>query len=64
MNKTTRHYAKKPIDDAKLKRLWVSHMTECNIAKEMGHHRNTLRRRAAKLGMPLRRKIWAKEKVR
>lgn len=58
--KIARHYAKpKVIDDDKLKRLWGSRMTECAIAKELGHRPWTIRRRAAKLGLPLRRKIWA-----
>lgn len=61
MKKITRHYAKARIDDAKLKRLWGSRMSDVDLAKAMGHHRSTLRRRAIKLGMPSsRREIWAR----
>lgn len=58
--KTTRHFCRAKIDDAKLKRLWPSRMTEADLAKAMGHNRWTLRRRAVKLGLPSsRRAIWA-----
>lgn len=59
--KIKRHFAKaKKIDDAKLRRLWGSRMSDTALAKEMGHHRYALRRRAIKLGLPAsRREIWA-----
>lgn len=61
MKKIIRHYAKAKIDDAKLKRLWPSRLSDVDLAKEMGHHRNTVRRRAAKLGLqPSRRELWAR----
>lgn len=59
--KITRHFSRKPIDDDKLKRLWPSRMSDCDLAREMGHKTWTVRRRAAKLGLPLRRKLWAGE---
>jgi len=59
--KITRHFCRGRIDDVKLKKLWPSRMTESDLAKEMGHHRSTLRRRAIKLGLPSsRRAIWAR----
>ena len=49
----------KKIDDALLRKLWVSRLTEAEIAKKMGHRPYTLRRRAIKLGLPRsRRKMW------
>jgi hypothetical protein len=61
MTKITRHFAKKKkLDDAKLRRLWSTHMTEGEIAKQMGHSRGTLRRRAVKIGLrSSRREIWS-----
>jgi len=59
MTKITRHFSKKKVDDAKLRRLWPTRMTDCAIAKMMGHSRGTVRRRAVKLGLPSRREIWA-----
>jgi hypothetical protein len=57
--KIKRHFAKKRMDDATLRRLWPSRMTECAMAKQMGHSFSTLRRRAIKLGLPSsRREIW------
>lgn len=61
MTKVTRHFAKKKIDDVKLKRLWGSRMSDCDLAKELGHHREVLRRRAIKLGLPSsRREMWTR----
>lgn len=61
MTKITRHFTRGKIDDTKLKRLWGSRMSDCDLAKAMGHHRSVLRRRAIKLGMPSsRREIWAR----
>lgn len=57
--KIKRHYSKKPIDDAQFKRLWSTRISDCALAKMMGCHPWTMRRRAIKLGLPLRRKIWA-----
>jgi hypothetical protein len=57
--KIKRHFAKAKIDDAKLKRLWPSRMSDEALAKALGHHRNVLRRRAIKLGLPSsRRELW------
>ena len=61
MAKTARHITRKLIDDAKLRRLWPSHLTDAEIGRRMGHHPFALRRRAAKIGLPLRRQIWAEE---
>lgn len=60
MTKIKRHYTRmKDIDDAKLKRLWPSRMSECEMAKALGRHRNTVRKRAIKLGLPSsRRAMW------
>jgi hypothetical protein len=57
--KINRHFSKKPIDDAKLRRLWSSRISDCDLAKMLGCHPWTVRRRAMKLGLRLRRKIWA-----
>lgn len=58
MKKTDRRRTRK-IDDAKLKRLWASRMSEAALARAMGHHPGTLRRRAIKLGLPSsRRELW------
>lgn len=60
--KIKRHFSKKKIDDGKLKKLWPSRMTEPELAKAMGHHMWTLRRRAVKLGLPSsRRELWARQ---
>lgn len=62
MTKVERHFCRARIDDAKLKRLWASRMSEADLAKAMGHHRNVLRRRAVKLGLPSsRRELWAQQ---
>lgn len=62
MAKIVRHRKKKAIDDAELRRLWPSRMTEADMARQMGHTSSTLRRRAIKLGLPSsRRKLWAIE---
>ena len=59
MKKITRHFTKAKIDDAKLKKLWPTRITEQALAKMMGCHRWTLRRRAVKLGLPSsRRELW------
>lgn len=59
MIKVERHFSKKKIDDTKLKKLWVSRMSEDEIAKALGHQRWTVRRRAVKLGLPSsRRELW------
>lgn len=51
---------KRKIDDVKLKKLWGCRLSDNDLAKALGHDRNTLRRRAAKLGLPSsRRKLWA-----
>lgn len=65
MTKIVRHFArKKAIDDAKLKRMWLSPMPECEIAKRLGHARWALRRRAIKLGLPSSRKeIWKERRT-
>lgn len=62
MAKVTRHFARKKVNDAELRRLWPTRMTACEMAKQMGHHPWTLRRRAIKLGLPSsRRKLWTTE---
>lgn len=60
MSKIVRHFArKKAINDTELRRLWPTHMTDCAIAKKLGHSKGALRRRAVKLGLPSsRRKLW------
>ena len=59
MAKIKRHFSRKKLDDVKLKRLWPTRMTECEIAKQMGHSRWVLRRRAVKIGLPSsRRELW------
>jgi hypothetical protein len=58
MTKVIRHQPRK-IDDAMLRRLWSSRLSDCAVAKQMGHRPGVLRRRAAKLGLPPRREIWA-----
>ena len=65
MTKITRHFKRKPkcIDDAKLRQLWGTHMTDALLAEAMGHSPKTLRRRAVKIGLPSsRRKLWAEER--
>lgn len=53
------HKLKKKIDDAKLRQLWATRMKDQDIAKALGHHVRTLRRRAVKLGLPSsRRMLW------
>ena len=60
MAKIKRQFSRKKLDDVKLKLLWPTRMTECAIAKRMGTSRGSLRRRAAKLGLPSsRREIWS-----
>jgi hypothetical protein len=60
MAKLVRHSKKKTIDDAKLRQLWASRMTEADMAKTMGHSPWSLRRRAVKIGLPSsRRDLWA-----
>lgn len=59
--KIARHFSKKKIDDAKLKRLWASRMTDCDLAKALGHSRWSVRRRAQKLGLSLRRELWREQ---
>lgn len=64
MAKIARHSRRKPIDDAKLRRLWPSRLTEAEIAKQLGHHRSVLRRRAVKIGLPSsRRTLWAESRT-
>lgn len=63
MTKIVRHFTRNKIDDTKLKRLWGSRLSDDDLAKLMGHHRSTLRRRAIKLGLPSsRREIWAEQR--
>jgi hypothetical protein len=60
MTKITRHFAKKKIDDAKLRRLWSSRLPDAELVKRLGHHKGTLRRRAIKIGLPSsRRELWS-----
>jgi hypothetical protein len=63
MTKVTRHFAKKKkLDDAKLRRLWPSRLPDAELVKRLGHHKWTLRRRAAKIGLPSsRRVLWAQD---
>lgn len=58
MKKPSRNKPRK-IDDARLRKLWPSRLTDDGLAKAMGHTPSVLRRRATKLGLPLRRTIWA-----
>lgn len=44
----------KSIDDEALRKLWFSALPDKIIAARLGHHRGVLRRRAVKLGLPLR----------
>jgi hypothetical protein len=65
MPKIARHLKKKAINDAQLRQLWASRMTEADIAKTMGHKPWVLRRRAVKIGLPSsRRKLWAEKGTR
>jgi len=59
MTKIKRQFSRKKLDDIKLKRLWPTRMTDCAIAKQMGTSRGSVRRRAIKIGLPLRRELWA-----
>jgi len=60
MAKIKRHFSKKKINDAELKRLWPSRLTDEELEKRLGHHKWTLRRRAVKIGLPSsRRELWA-----
>ena len=59
MAKIKRHFLRRKLDDVKLKRLWPSRMTDSAIAKQMGTSRGSVRRRAIKIGLPLRRELWA-----
>ncbi len=62
MSKGNRHQYRK-IDDALLRKLWPSHLTDAAIAEKMGHCRGVLRRRAVKIGLPSsRRKLWESQK--
>ena len=63
MTKITRHFAKKKkLDDAKLRRLWPSRLSDAELVKQLGHHKWTLRRRAIKLRLPSsRRELWAEQ---
>lgn len=59
MTKITRHFSRKKIDDDKLRKLWPTRMSDADLAKALGHHRGTVRRRAIKIGLPSsRREIW------
>lgn len=50
------------INDDMLKRLWITRLTEREIAGMMGHRPYTLRRRAIKIGLPRsRRKMWKEQ---
>ena len=49
------------IDDALLRRLWGTRMTEGKIAEKIGHSRSAVRRRAVKIGLsPHRKDLWEK----
>lgn len=61
MAKTARHFRRKKLNDDKLRTLWPLRISDADMAQRLGCHRNTVRRRAAKLGLPLRREIWAEE---
>ena len=62
MTKIKRHFSKKKINDAELKRLWPSRLTDAELAKRLGHHPWVLRRRIVKLGLPSsRRELWANQ---
>ncbi len=51
----------RPIDDALLRKLWGTRMTESKIAEKIGHSTSAVRRRAIKLGLAAhRRDIWEK----
>lgn len=50
------------INDAKLRELWPTRITYAELGKALGHHPKTLRRRAAKIGLPAqRRKLWRQQ---
>jgi hypothetical protein len=60
MAKIKRHFSRKKINDAELKRLWPSRLSDEELEKRLGHHKWTLRRRAVKIGLPSsRREIWS-----
>lgn len=50
----------KRIDDNLLKKLWPTRLPDKELARRLGKHRGVLRRRAARLGLPLRRVIWSR----
>ncbi len=55
----------KKINDALLRKLWPTRMTEQRIAILMKHPRSVLRRRALKLGLQTRRReIWDNKRQR
>ena len=49
------------IDEIALRKIWFSKLPDKIMAERLGHHRGVLRRRAMKLGLPLRREAWARE---
>jgi hypothetical protein len=51
------------VNDALLRKLWPTKLTDAAIAEKMGHARWVLRRRAVKIGLPSsRRKLWDSQK--
>lgn len=43
------------IDETLLRKLWFSELTDRQVAERFGCHRDTVRNRAARLGLPGRR---------
>lgn len=62
--KKPRHWCArgKPINEEILKVLWYSNFSGSEISARMGHHNSVLRRKAAAMGLPLRRFIWDKKR--
>lgn len=51
----------KRVNDERLRKLWATRLSGKELAARLGHHRGVIYRRAAKLGLPKRREIWAKD---
>lgn len=48
------------IDEPLLRKLWPMRIPDKVLAERMGRYRGVIRRRAKKLGLPLRRALWGR----
>jgi pyrroloquinoline quinone (PQQ) biosynthesis protein C len=48
------------IDDERLRVLWMTRLTDKEIARQLDHHIGAVRRRAMALGLPKRRLFWSR----